>query len=103
MSDTRTHYKLISRRARDLRERVDDAIHALLMVQQAVGEVGNGDMELPGELWVVGRADLQQCVDAALFSTRAAERITNEHIADANRELSRLGINSTAAEDTSTP
>jgi hypothetical protein len=103
VSDTRTHYKLINRRARGLRERVDDAIHALLMVQQAVGEVGNGDMDLPGELWAMEHADLQQCVDAALFSARAAERITNVHVAEVDREMSRLGINSTPAEEAAAP
>lgn len=92
MSDTRNYCQLRSQRARDLRVRIDDAINALLVVNRAIDEVSHADMDMPGELDAVELGDLQRCVETALFSMRAAERIANAHIADMDQEISRLDI-----------
>lgn len=92
MSDTRDYYRRLSRRARNLHDRIDEAIHALLLVHQAVAETGNADMDMPGELSSVGRRDLEQCVENALFSTRAAERITLAHLSERDRQIAVLGL-----------
>lgn len=98
MSDTRAHYTQIGKRARDLRERLDEAIHALLMVDQGVSKIAKADLGLPGELRLVEQQDLQHSVQKALFTTRAAEYINERHIGDVDREMSALGLDPTTTE-----
>lgn len=97
MSDTRLYYEQLRGRARQLVNRLDDAMNDLMSANSAVEEVMRADMDNPGELSTTDAADLRQLLDTALFSLRAAERIAVEHVNDVDRAMRRLGL---AAEKT---
>lgn len=92
MSDTRLYYEQLRGRARQLVDRLDDAMNDLMSADSAVEEVMRADMDNPGELSTTDAADLRQLIDTTLFSLRAAERIAVEHVNDVDRAMRRLGL-----------
>jgi hypothetical protein len=92
MSDTHDYYHRLGTRARALRDGIDEAINALLVVHQLVGDVGKADMDLPGVVRETEHRDLRQCIESALFSARAAERTTLVHISEVDHEIGVLRL-----------
>jgi hypothetical protein len=79
MSDSEEYYARMRERASLLCERIDEATHALIGVEQAVSEAARSDLEVAGHLGVIEHHDLIYCVDTAKFSVRVAELIALEH------------------------
>ncbi|MTD53626.1 hypothetical protein [Amycolatopsis pithecellobii] len=92
MSDTRLYYEQLRGRARQLVNRLDDAMDGVLAIDRAVDDVLRADMDNPGELSTTDSEDLRQLLDTARFSLRSAERIAVAHVSDVEAAMRRLGL-----------
>lgn len=92
MSDTRRYYEQLRGRARQLVDRLDDALDGVLSVDRAVDDVLRADMDNPGELSTTDSEDLRRLLDSARFSLRCAERIAVAHVGDVEEATRRLGM-----------
>ncbi|WP_236788775.1 hypothetical protein [Amycolatopsis sp. GM8] len=92
MSDTQLYYEQLRGRARQLVNRLDDALDGVLAIDRAVDEVMRADMDNPGELSTTDGEDLRQFLDTARLSLRAAERIAVAHASDVEGAMRRLGL-----------
>ncbi|TNC23931.1 hypothetical protein [Amycolatopsis alkalitolerans] len=92
MSDTRLYYEQLRGRARQLVNRIDDAMDGLLSVDGAIDEVMRADMDNPGEMSTTDAEDIRRMLDTARFSLRAAERIAVTHAGDVDGAMRRGGL-----------
>ncbi|WP_236793300.1 hypothetical protein [Amycolatopsis sp. GM8] len=92
MSDRADYYKKLRTRASNLRTELDDGIQAFMTVDRRVDEIGKADFDEPGELSTTDYDDLKTCVEKVLFYARMAEKASNDHISELDRELRNLGL-----------
>lgn len=92
MSDRIAYYQTLRSRASRLRVELDEGIQALMNAEVCIKDIGKADLGELGELSATDHRDLKKCVKWALFYTRLAEKATNDHVNEVDRQLAQLGV-----------